>query len=240
MYDVEETHWWFVGLRELVLSSIGESESGDLQILDAGCGTGGLMERLRSLGTVTGFEFRETALNFCSKRGLANIIKTDLNSWEPKNDSYDVIICLDVLSDEGVRNDKAVLQKFEIALKPGGKLILNLPAFPILRRKHDIAATIRKRYKKKDFSEVARNTGLKTECIRYRLFHLFPIALVIKLLGLFTSSKEKGGATQTDMSPPSPWLNACLLLANRIDNSLIRAGVPLPYGMSLFAILRKA
>ena len=81
MYELESTHWWFRSLHELVLGYLDKSRKKNINILDAGCGTGRLMFQMKSLGEITGFDFRDTALSYCRKRGLKNAILVDLNKW---------------------------------------------------------------------------------------------------------------------------------------------------------------
>jgi len=234
MYELEKSHWWFLGLHELVLATIRKNPKEKLRLLDAGCGTGGMLERLLDLGEAGGFDFRQTAIDFCRKRGLNDISKLDLNKWNPPEAEYDYIVSLDVVSDKGVKNEKNVLRKFATALKPDGRIILNLPAFPILRRSHDEAAAIRRRYKKKNLLDTLSDSGLEAERLHYRLCHLFPIAFASKFLRRHTASTKN-----SDIFPLPRLLNSLLLFANRIENQLIMASFPFPCGMSLFSVLRK-
>ena len=68
MFEVEDRHWWYVGLHELILAQVGRiaaSAGEPLRILDAGCGTGRLMELLASAGSVEGCDISPDAVAFC-------------------------------------------------------------------------------------------------------------------------------------------------------------------------------
>ena len=78
MYETEDEHWWFKGKRRIVFSQLDKYLSGrkNLRILDIGCGTGIMMKNFQKYGKVNGIDIETTALNFCLKRGLTNLIQT--------------------------------------------------------------------------------------------------------------------------------------------------------------------
>ena len=148
MFEVEDIHWWYVGLHDLILRSV-KMESHligrPLQILDAGCGTGRLLQRLSEYGDAEGCDASEEAVRYCHMRGVKAEV-ADLNELHLKADSYDVITSIDVLYHAGIKDDVDVLKRFYTGLKPGGVLIINLVAFESLRSSHDIAVHTRERY----------------------------------------------------------------------------------------------
>jgi 2-polyprenyl-3-methyl-5-hydroxy-6-metoxy-1,4-benzoquinol methylase len=182
MYELENTYWWYVVLHELVESIVKQElhNNQKLQILDAGCGTGKMMEILSSFTEVHGLDYAEQAIDFCKKRGLENVVVANLNTWPPPQAMYDSIISLDVLYHAAIDDDNAVLEKFYKALKPDGVLILNLPAFNILRREHDAVVFNKRRYRKKQLAEQVRKAGFTVEFISYRLPHMFFLILIRK------------------------------------------------------------
>lgn len=236
MYEIEATHWWFRALHELVIDSFGKHHKDSSNILDAGCGTGRLMVQMQNLGEITGFDFRDTALSYCRKRDLKNITKMDLNQWDPTENQFEYVISLDVISDQGIYDDKLILQKFHKTLKPGGKLILHVPAFPILKRSHDKAATIRKRYLRKEIEEIAKGVGFAPIHIQYRLSFAFPLFLLSRLC----ESMFRGrGKSKSDMFALPSFANGFLLRLSRWENALVKRGFSFPWGTSLFSILQK-
>jgi SAM-dependent methyltransferase len=236
MYEVESTHWWFRSLEELVLGYLKKNPTTTFKILDAGCGTGRLMYQMKSLGEVTGFDFRDNALSFCRKRGLKNAILVDLNKWHATENQFDYIISLDVVSDQGIKDDRFILEKFHKTLKPGGKLLLHLPAFPILKRSHDKAATIRKRYLRKEIEIISNEVGFTPVQIQYRLSFAFPLFLMWKLLDSINRRDEK---SKSDIFSIPSFANCLLLKLSRWENGLLKHGISLPWGTSIFSILQK-
>lgn len=236
MYKLESAHWWFRSLHELVLKNLDRNRKKNIKILDAGCGTGRLMFQMKSLGEVTGFDFRDTALAFCRKRGLKNAIMVDLNKWNPIENQFDYVISLDVISDQGIYDDKLILEKFYKSLKPGGKLLLHVPAFPILKRSHNKAATIRKRYVRTEIEVISKEVGFTPIQIQYRLCFAFPLFLIWKFLQLTISSREK---PKSDLFSLPSLANSILLKFSRLENSVLMHGISLPCGTSIISILQK-
>jgi SAM-dependent methyltransferase len=237
MYEIETTHWWFRALHELVIGSLAKNNKASSKILDAGCGTGRLMVQLQNHGKITGFDYRDTALSYCRKRDLTNVRKMDLNKWDPVENEFEYIISLDVISDLGIKDDKLILQKFHKTLKPGGKLILHVPAFPILKRNHDKAATIRKRYRKNEVKEIAKGVGFFPINVQYRLSFAFPLFIMIKL---FQSVSLGQKTPKSDLFKLPTLANGLLLSLSRWENILVKRGLSLPWGTSLFSILQKS
>jgi SAM-dependent methyltransferase len=236
MYELESTHWWFRSLHELVLGYLDKNHKKTSNILDAGCGTGRLMFQMKSLGKITGFDFRDTALSYCRKRGLKNANLVDLNEWYATENQFDYVISLDVVSDQGINDDKLILKKFHKTLKPGGKLLLHVPAFPILKRSHDKAATIRKRYLRKEIEVIAKEVGFTPIQIQYRLSFALPLFLISKLFESIISSGEE---SKSDMFALPSFANGFLLKLSRCENVFLKHGISLPWGTSIFSILQK-
>lgn len=237
MYDLEGVHWWFRSLHELVIVNLNKYHMESPIILDAGCGTGRLMTQVQNIGKISGFDFRDTALTYCKKRNLKNLQRVDLNNWVPNENEFDFIISLDVISDEGIHSDKLVTEKFYKALKPGGKLIIHVPAFRFLKRNHDQGATIKRRYLRNEIQELAIRSGFTPLCIKYRLFFALPLFLIIKFFDNIFLKRTK---SKTDMFKLPAFANSFFLKLGRFENMLIMRGFSPPWGTSLFSILQKS
>lgn len=236
MREFEDDFFWFVGIHELALSFLERFfvPGRSMKILDAGCGTGGLLQYLSRYGEAFGIDVSEDALNFCRQRGLENVRQADLSRWSPPPMEYDIITCMDVLYHEAVVSDAELLMKFHTSLKPAGKVILNVPAFEALRRRHDERVETRKRYKKKDLESALRSAGFNVKVMTYRLPLLFPVLLMRK----FTRD-QRGASRVEDIRALPPALNRALLQMHRWENSWILKGGSFPFGSSLFAVAEK-
>lgn len=235
MYEAENTYWWYRELHELVESVVKKTGLGDLKILDVGCGTGRMMEILKLYGEIEGLDYSEEAIFFSRKRGFTDIVLMDINNWSPQDASYDVIVCLDVLCSQGIQDDYGVMQRIHHALRPHGLLIMNMPAFKILKRHHDARVFIKKRYSKKEMKEKLQAIGFGFEIISYRLPMLFIIILCKKIVEKFT----RFDPLDSDLKPLPRWLNSLLLFLGRLENRALLQGITMPFGSSLFVVAEK-
>jgi SAM-dependent methyltransferase len=243
MFEFENDYWWYRGLHELVRiyvdklkkENIKAGKDNPLHIFDAGCGTGRMMELLDSYGTVEGIDYSEDAVKLCKERGLELAQPGDLNTWEPPAETYDVIISNDVICTSGVEDDLAVVEKFHKALKPGGIVILNLPAFMALRRRHDIAVFGKRRYRKRKTLDDLKKIGFIPVRASYRLPHLFLFILLQKNL----VERFQKGKIESDLKKLPSLINSVLLGMHRIENKMISWGISFLFGSSLILVLRK-
>lgn len=236
MYTLESNFWWYKVLHELVDFTVRKNKPpGDISMLDAGCGTGRMMEILQKYGIISGIDFSADAVSFAGKRDLKNVEIGDLNDWQFKNESYDAVICLDVLYHTGIRNDLAVVEKFYHSLKKDGILIINLPAFQYLIRPHDVVVHTKKRYRKKPFVHDLKEIGFSIVSSGYRMPHLYFIILLSK----FFHKNSKSNESASDLKELPVWLNTLLLKFGRLENWWLKQGFSFPVGSSLFVVAKK-
>jgi SAM-dependent methyltransferase len=233
MFVLEDRFWWYRGIHDLILGYVRKQRIARPRILDAGCGTGKLMTLLAPIAEIEGIDASEQAIAYCRERGLSAVRQVDLNEFRSES-RYDVITCIDVLCHQSVRDPGSVLTRFQEALRPGGILIMNLPAFESLRRAHDTVVQTVRRVRKEDLHPLLRTSGLETELLTYRLPALYYAIRLRKAL-----VKPQSGAPESDLKVISPGLDAVLWWMNWIENRALLAGFRLPVGSSLFVVARK-
>lgn len=239
MFAVEDNHWWYMTLHNLVtLLSDTQFSGRPLKILDAGCGTGGLLSILSKAGhDIEGFDYSDDALRLCRKRGLNKVIKANINDWGSSPKTYDLITSMDVLCHEWVRDEIKVLRNLAGGLKENGLLMVNYPAFPILSRRHDKVVMTRERYTKKSLKRNLEAAGLEPVLLSYRQPHAF---FYLILLRLYESSRNNNARAKSDIAAiPSGSINRLLIQVGKLENRLIARGISIPFGSSLFAVAKK-
>jgi SAM-dependent methyltransferase len=235
MYDFETNYWWYVALHNLIIQKIGKfSDDKEINILDAGCGTGRLMELLQNKYIIEGFDFSTEALDFCKQRGISNVWKQDINTWM-SDKMYDVIISADVICSIGIENYNNILQFFFNTLNHNGILILNLPAFEILRRNHDKAVFVAKRFRLKHLKKELKTIGFKIDFATYRLPHLFFVVLFEKWFQKLLKNEK----VESDLKSIPNFFNKFFLFVNRIENFLYFCCRNKILGTSVFIIAKK-
>jgi SAM-dependent methyltransferase len=237
MYEAEDWYWWHVGLRDLVFSSISRYAPGEgrPRLLDAGCGTGGMLARCGGFDAV-GLEASDEALQYCNKRGLQNVVRGSVCDMPFEDGSFDVVVSLDVLYHLDVQNETDALSEMHRVLKSGGILIVNLPAYEFLRGPHDRAIHTRRRYTAGELRKMVARAGLGIVRMTYRNTMLFPLALVRRVIQKAFDSR--GGAARSDIKAHPDFLNALLRRVLLMENRLLSV-VDLPFGLSVYCVLKK-
>jgi len=238
MYDIEEDYWWYIGLRKLVLSYLNGTKSDDrkLKILDAGCGTGKLLEDCNSYGAY-GLDFSEEALRFCKLRNLKNMLRASISHIPFKDDSFDLVTSFDVICCLDVHYDMVILKELYRITNKNGILLLNLPAYNFLQSTHDRAVHIKHRYFMSEVKRKVEKAGFVIERITYRNTFLFPIAFTVRVLKkMLTTDMDK---SKSDLQPLPRFLNKILTYTLLLENKLIVSGVSFPFGLSIFCVARK-
>jgi len=243
MFRLEGQLWWYRSLHERVAETLEQyvGNRRDISLLDAGCGTGGLLDFLRQRGysTLQGIDGSADAVAFCHERGLP-VTFVDLNGlagFQPAT-QYDVIICNDVFcyfADPELPNLLAALAQ---RLKPTGILITNNNAFTVFQGQHDLAVGIVRRFTRTDFERLLPVAGLRINHATYWSFVLSPLILGIRqwqrlqlALGWRTPDEA-----QSDVYLPVAWLNETLYKIVRVEQKVLRRT---PFGSSLFMILSR-
>jgi SAM-dependent methyltransferase len=145
-------------------------------------------------------------------------------------------LSLDVLYHKDVAEERSVSEMARV-MKPGGYFILNLPAFDVLRGRHDVAVHGARRYTIKRVRKLLEPVGLKTEAIFYWNAWLFVPVLVWRLLTRLGRPREEVG-TKGDLSQFPPQINALLTHLGRLDFAACRRLRP-PLGTSVYTVARK-
>jgi ubiquinone/menaquinone biosynthesis C-methylase UbiE len=238
MYQVEDEHWWYVGMRRLVLSTLTRLHRAQgcppWLILDAGCGTGAIAARLKQFGRVVAVDLSNLALHFSHRRGLGGYLSQGSVTAVPAaTNTFDSIISLDVLC--SVPDDNQALAEFYRVLKPGGLALLNLPALEWLRGQHDLAVNILHRYAPQKLQAQLSQHGFVIERISFANSLLLPVVAPYRLA---TNWLPVTNQPKSDVYPVPKLLNAVLGWVMGLEAGLIPR-VSLPLGMSLFVVARK-
>lgn len=241
MAEVENTHWWYKSLHDLVLKTIEENfKDKNVKILDAGCGTGGMIDYLISNGfsNIEGFDLSEVAVSFCKNKGY-RVVVGDIKETESvmSSNKYDVIISNDTLyffSDLDVQ--KRIISGFYNVLKKNGIIIMNLPAFRLLGGIHDIAVCGRCRFTKGDIRKIINKEQFVLQKALYWPFLLSPVIFIARTLQRIKRRMVKNIKIESDIDLPPGWLNMFLYNLIKFENAVVKWK---PFASSLFLVIKK-
>ncbi len=241
MYEAENTHWWYRGLRGVMFQLLGlrNPRNRSIKILDAGCGTGGTLQALMNQGftNLEGFDINPPALHFCKQRGLRNVKLGSITDIPFESDKFDAVISSDVICDAGTSNEATALHELYRVLKPGGRLFLNLPAFSFLRSEHDRATDVARRYTKGEISCKLMEAGFAVRRVTYWNMFLFPIVLLVRIVRREGENDLNNPARSDILLPPKP-ANSLLTSVLWLERRLLRR-TNLPFGSSVAVLAIK-
>ncbi|MHC4871599.1 MAG: class I SAM-dependent methyltransferase [Planctomycetota bacterium] len=244
MFEKENTFWWYRGLHDIVLKTLENLTAAErsFTLLDAGCGTGRLLELINSRFndriSCKGIDFSEDALSFCNERNISDTSKASVCDIPFSENSFDFVTSLDVIYHQGVEDDIAALKEFKRILKPEGKLILNLPAYEFMKSRHDSAVHTARRYNSSTLKDKLSAAGFRTSKITYRNSFLFPLAFTVRMLQKLVKDNSEN-QKESDLSELPKAINIIFEKILFLENAIINNCFPLPFGLSVFCIAEK-
>lgn len=233
-HELEDGHWWYRGRRrilERLMRSLALAP--DAQILDAGCGSGRNMVDFARLGSVTGVEISDASVERARMRGVGEVLQCSITSMPFADDHFDVAVCLDVI--EHIEDEQGALRELHRVVRPGGSLLITVPAYQWLWSEHDEINHHQRRYTRKTLSTAAAAAGWETVRTTYFNTLLLPIAIVWRRLA--RRSHIEGPASDLQRMPER--LNLLLEWPLRVEASVIAGGGRIPAGLSLATVFRK-
>lgn len=238
MAQVEGGHWWYAGMRELAAALIDSVLDGrsNQRILDAGCGTGGNLLFLQRYGSVAGLDLSPLAVAVSAQRLPGLVQRGSVLTLPYADSSFDLVTSFDVLYHRAVPDETQALAEVRRVLRPGGWLLLRLPAYQWLLRKHDRAVHTRRRYRSLEVSRLLVESGFHVARISYVNTLLFPIPLAQWLVERAFPQFQR---RQSDLEMPGPLLNRLLRVPLALEAAWLRRGGSLPFGLSILCLARK-
>ncbi|MDQ5955142.1 MAG: hypothetical protein QG621_145 [Patescibacteria group bacterium] len=218
-----EHSWWYSARRRFVERSLMGVQKVEGPALDFGAGFGACYELLAQYTRdVDAFEVDTEALEGCKKRGYRSASDT----WADLQGPYALVGAFDVI--EHLQDDAQWLRALYERMREGGTLVISVPAFQFLWSEHDVLHKHFRRYTKKTIGEALVRAGFTVVRATYWNFLLFPVALVLRLVG-------KGGG---EALAPSRVVHALLNTLLASESKLVPT-MSLPWGTGIIVVAQK-
>lgn len=236
--SLDRTHWFYRGKRAIVrhwIERLVRLQPDDL-LIDAGCGTGTWLVEMAGTCRVLGLDDFDESIALARPRVEAvggQVLKSTLDRVELPDSCAAVVTLLDVL--EHLDDDAAALDEMIRLVRPGGLLVITVPAMRWLWSDWDVSLHHRRRYSRGDLLGLIERPGIEVlRCAYFNTAALLPIALVRMWRKL---RPPQPGEERAEDRLPGPRLNEFLY------GSMVRPACwwwfyP-PVGVSLLAVLRR-
>ncbi len=229
---MEEWNWWFVSRRKTILSLLSETDK-KAKILDIGCAGGPLLNDLKKAGFVNavGADFSPEAVAKCAARGL-KAYEADAHNLPFEPNSYDLLIASDSL--EHLEFDEKALANWFSILKPGGRILIFVPAYMFLWSEQDVVNFHFRRYTRSNLAAKMQKAGFEVTRKGYWNFGVFFPTAIFRVLQRMKNKISPSKEAKDQLSGFSPTTNKMLISWMNFENKMFK-GMPFPCGVSVFA-----
>jgi SAM-dependent methyltransferase len=230
MLATDERHWWYRGRRRVLRAVLdGLALPRGCRILDAGSGSGRTLDVLADYGQACGVDISPEAV--AAGRGRGHDVWPAAIEALPFGDgAFHLVTCLDVL--EHTPDDRRSLRELLRVTRPGGVLVLTVPAYPRLWSAHDKANHHLRRYTRASLGAATAESGWRTTEVTSFNASLLPVAAAVRTL-----HRRRRSTSELRLSPAA--LDSLLELPLAAEAAAIRRGVRLPIGLSLLAVVER-
>ena len=239
LFEVEDRHWWFVALRREIQRALQRHAlpSAGGRWLDAGSGTGGLLANLRDGAPEfrVGLDSSLQGILLARARRLGDLAAGSVGALPFLASAFSLITSIDVLCHRDVEEAPA-LAEMHRCLRPGGILVLQVPAFSWLFGAHDRAVWTNRRFRRGEVERLLAQAGFRVRESFYRMSLLFPAAVLRRV---WTRRSGKGGSVGSDVRSASAVESALFGGAARLESALAALGPRLPFGLSVFCVAER-
>lgn len=218
--------WWYRALHGRIVAALAPVSG---RVLDAGCGTGGLLARLaerRPDLALLGLEYAADGSARARDKSGVEIVRGSVNAMPFADGAFDAVVAADLLCHAAVDPPRA-LAEISRVLRHGGRLVVNMPAFRWLASTHDGRVHNARRQSAGELRESLAAAGFSPVSVRYWNGLLLPLMIVQRKL------LARNAKAPSDVAAFPPWMDATFAAVTRFED---RLPLRLPAGGSVLAV----
>lgn len=246
LFAAEEGHFWFRARNRSIAAATRLIPDWDSikDIIEHGCGTGFVLRELQRVfpqARVTGADLFAEGLSLARKRFSGTLVQTDLLQCDYRQ-AFDLVGLFDVL--EHLDDDRLALETLRQQLRPGGWLLLTVPAHMVLWSDYDVASGHRRRYSRRELKARLFEAGFEVRFCTEFMSILFPLMFLRRRFAWdrvgATANTGCGSDALTNELQVNPFLNRIFDVMLRPEAAWIAQGRRLPAGTSIMALARRS
>jgi dTDP-4-dehydrorhamnose reductase len=237
-FTIDKEHWLMRIRRAIVSDNLDRylaTPADRTAVLDLGCGSGVFISELAARGfDAYGLDISAEAIKYGQLQNVKNLDVLDSHQLKFPDSAFDAVVTLDVL--EHFENEDWAFREIVRVLKPGGIVVILVPAYMFLWGVQDKAAHHYRRYTVGGLLRKISEATSSFEVLRTSYFNTFlfvPIALV-RFASRFLGLKNR----ESDFELSSPRLDRVLFGIFNLERRLLRR-LRYPFGVSILVVLRK-
>jgi SAM-dependent methyltransferase len=235
MAEVEDGMWYYRALHGHVGRSLARFLPGPaVHLLDAGCGTGGLLRALQAAQPawrLTGLDFSPLACERARERTGGEVVQGSIAALPFPAATFDAVSSCDVVCQ--VTDPAQALREFHRCLRPGGTVVITMPAYQWMYSYHDRAVGNLRRYSRRELNALLVAAGFAV--VRTTYWNTLPFPLAVLRRKIFPPAKAR-----SDVAAFPPWLEAVLNGLMAVERGWLARGGRLPFGTSVLTVARKS
>jgi SAM-dependent methyltransferase len=237
--DVEDDMWYFRSLHAHTCRELAKRHGAGeaLRVLDAGCGTGGLLLRLGAAfpaWRLDGIDFMPLACELARRRCPGcEVAEASVTALPFADATFDAVACVDVLSQVPYPEAAdAAARELARVLKPGGTLVINVPAYRWLWSYHDETCQTRHRFAGYEVQNLLEEAGLRVS--RRTRWNALTLPLIVLKRKVFV-----GRGDTSDVKPQPYLVDRALRGVMALEHAWLRLGAGWAWGSSILAVASK-
>lgn len=231
--EVEDSMWYFHALNRRMLLPLAQLANQNASVLDAGCGTGGLIKALKGFSahwSIRGLDYSPVACSYARERTSVPIEEGSIEALPFDDGQFDAVLTADVICQ--IDDASVALAEFRRVLKSGGILAINVAAYNWMRSYHDVLMDTRYRFRRSELTKLLRLAGFEIIFSSYANTLIFPLIFLRRKI--FVPRHPT-----SDVKPYPPLINAFCGSMAFLEHFLLRIGITLPAGNSVYIVACK-
>jgi SAM-dependent methyltransferase len=240
-FTFEREHWWFRARSNILAAQVAQLVSrvrGRARILNVGAALGASSDMLSRFGDVTSVEYEKECCDFVFRHSRKVLINASITHLPFSTGFFDLVCAFDVI--EHVEDDASAVSEMMRVCKPGGAIAVTVPAFMMLWGHHDTVNHHRRRYRLHEVTRLFHSSGRVLYASYFNSVLFFPIVAVRAITKLVPQRWIRTGSGSDFSLVKSPVLDRVFYEVLNVEDTWLRRGWRVPFGVSIYVSWRKA